>query len=401
MSSALLQLLATGESNAGLAWALCIASGVLGGSYPVCIKVPRVIAAKVHPIVFQCYKSFWVFALAWIFLFVNWLRNKPMLAFTYWGVVCASLWVPAGFCYITAVTMCGLATAAVVSQGMTSIVEFLVSILTDQDMKTYGTAQVPLAPFYLLALLLGMAGLIFSPKLSLKCLDGPVESAECKLDLETRTNSTMSLGPEGESFVLEDDSVLLAKAAGQDRRDFVVGVLLAMAAGIFAGMKFAVGGIGKRWELASGAPPALVQSEFGVFESYMMSFGVGCALSTPIFLVAFALLQKGRGQELPSAEFHVMKLYGFLAGAIWMASYMCVQGATNVGGLGSFGPASNACNLIVAGLWGILYYREVKSPRRIVCWALSAAWTITFVIMLNGELKDKLEVTDEPNTLFL
>jgi glucose uptake protein GlcU len=401
MSTAALQLLTTSESNVGLAWALCLASGVLGGTYPIMIKVPRVIAAKVHPIVFQCYKSFWVFALGWIFLFVNWLRHKPALAFSCWAAVCASMWVPSGFCYIAAVPRCGVATTTIINKGVICALEFLISILLlDEEMKRYGTAQVPLAPFYLLALVLGMIGLVLSPSLSLKCLDGNVDSAECK-DLETRTNSTMSLGPEGDSFGPGDDSVLLAKAAREDRRDFVVGVLLAIAGGVFTAMQFAVSGIGKQVELASGTAPDLIQSEFGAFDSYMMNFGVGCAVFTPVLFLAFTLLQKGRGKALPSAEFQVMKLYGFLAGALWFGQHMCSLAAVNVGGLGSFGPANSACGLIVTGIWGILYYREVKSPRRIACWGLSAAWTITFVLLLSGELTSKPEAEHESSSQFL
>jgi len=99
----------------GVAWLLCIAGGGLMGSYPVFIKVPRVVAAHVNPIIFQSHKSFWVFVLAWIFLLVNCLRSRPLFVFTWWGVAAAALWVPAGFATIAAVSMCGVATTAVFS----------------------------------------------------------------------------------------------------------------------------------------------------------------------------------------------------------------------------------------------------------------------------------------------
>jgi glucose uptake protein GlcU len=360
--------------------------GIFGGSYPIFIKVPQVIAAKVNPIVFQCYKSFWVFALAWIFLLVNALRQKPLFLFTYWGVVGASFWVPAGFAYIAAVGMCGVATATVLNTGVNTVIQFVASIMTKMTMKTYGASQVPLAPFYLAALILGMMGLILSPTLSLSRVQ------KAKDDQEIPSQSTMS-------FVAEGDSLLSVKpATPNSQRRFVVGVLLAATSGTFGGLKFAVTSFGpdiaKRYQ-----PDDVVKSEFAVFESYMMSFGIGCAVSTTALFIIFALLQKGVcRQELPSAEFPVMKLYGFLAGFLWMCSYMCLQGANNVGGGGSFGPAGNASQLITAGLWGLFYYREIKDPKRVACWVLSAAGVMVFVVLLTGELKKKEE---EESLMFL
>jgi glucose uptake protein GlcU len=388
MAGVLLQLMVSESRHAGLAWMLCISGGMLGGSYPVFIKTPRVIAAKVSPIVFQCYKSFWVFALAWIFLLVNFLRGKPLFTFTYWGIVGASFWVPAGFAYIAAVSMCGVATAAVLNTGVNSVLQFLVSVATTEKMRLHGQWEVPLAPFYLVALVLGMAGLILSPSLPLRCLEqraaveGKKESAS--------SASTMSLTADGDSFV--DPKT----AENESRREYVVGVFLAIVSGLLGGMKFAITSVGHNMEKAS-KPAAVVDSEFSVFESYMMSFGLGCALSTSAFFVVFALLQKGlRRQPLPSAEFPVMKIFGFLAGACWMGSYMCLQAANNLGGSGSFGPAGNASQLITAGLWGLLYYREVRDPRRVACWVCSAAWTISFVVLLAGELS-----SDEQEALLL
>merc|ERR1711939_503615 len=129
------------------------------------------------------------------------------------------------------------------------------------------------------------------------------------------------------------------------------------------------------------------EAKFGIFEFYMMSFGVGCAISTPLYFAIFALWQKGiRHKELPSIEFSVMKIYGFFAGAVWFAAYMCQQAANDIGGQGAMGPAGNASHLITAGLWGLLYYREIKGFTQIACWVLSAVWTIAFVILLTNEL---------------
>ena len=41
----------------GLTLLLAFAGGVFNGTFPVFIKTPRVLAARVHPVVFQLYKS--------------------------------------------------------------------------------------------------------------------------------------------------------------------------------------------------------------------------------------------------------------------------------------------------------------------------------------------------------
>lgn len=288
------QMFSSEGGNAGLAWLLCIAGGCVMGTYPVFIKVPRVVAAHVHPIVFQSYKSFWVFVLAWIFLLVNSLRAKPMFVFTWWAVACAAVWVPSGFATITAVSMCGVATTAVFSSAVSSVLQFLVSLMLDQKMRR-AESQIPLAPFYLAAVVFGMVWLIFSPRV--RC-GGRAAGAE-KLNSNAPTASTVSM-----SICLEDSTVLLQEETKKDssRGEFAIGVLLAMCSGVLSAMKYTLKHIGQNIESGSDT----VEAEFGIFESFMMSFGVGCAIMTPLYCALFALWQKGiQHKELPSIELPV------------------------------------------------------------------------------------------------
>jgi hypothetical protein len=364
--------------NMGLAWMFCIAGGVAMASYPVFVKVPRVVEAKVSPFIFQSYKSFWVFVLAFtIFLLANYLRAKPLFAFTWWATAASALWVPAGFATIAAVPLCGVATTAVFTTCVNSVVQFFASLLLTSTMKTHGASHIPLAPVYLAAALLGMLGLILSPRI--RCAGNAVDAGAVKLNSEAETASTLSV-----SMGLEDASVLMPEGSKPEssRRDFFVGVLLACLAGLFSAMKFAVKSYGEHYSCVDSC-----DSKYAIFQSYMMSFGVGCMLTTPLYVGTFGLWQKGiRHKELPSAEFSVMKIYGFLAGLMWFAGYMGQQAANDLGGQGAMGPAGNASQLITAGLWGILYYREMKDPMQIAFWVLSAAWTITSVILLSKEL---------------
>jgi len=277
-----------------------------------------------------------------MFLLVNYLRAQPLFVFTWWAVAAAALWVPSGFATIAAVSMCGVATTAVFSTCVNSVLQFLAGLMLDQAMKTHGESRTPLAPVYMAAVVVGMIGLILSPRLS--CGGGGNAEGAAKLNSDAHTESTQSM-----SFVLEDASVLLPEKTKPDssRREFMVGVFLAMFSGMCSAMKFAVKHFGSMQE--SGSDNA--EAQFGIFGSWMMSFGVGCAFVTPIYLALFAVWQKGiKHKELPSTEFSVMKMYGFLAGAVWFAAYMCQQGANDVGGQGAMGPAGNASQLVTAGL---------------------------------------------------
>jgi len=254
----------------------------------------------------------------------------------------------------------------------------------DQAMKTHGESETPLAPVYMVGVVLGMIGLILSPRL--RCGGGNADGT-AKLNSDAPTESTLSMSTLSMSFALEDASVLLPEETKPDssRREFMVGVFLAMFAGVCDAGKSAVKNFGSMQE--SGSDNA--EAQFSLWSSWMISFGVGCAFVTPIYLALFAVWQKGiKHKELPSTEFHVMKIYGFFAGAIWFAGYICMQGANDVGGQGAMGPAGNASQLITAGLWGLLYYREIKGRVQITCWVLCALWTVSFAILLSTELEE-------------
>ena len=73
--------------------------GVFMGSYPVPIKSPAVLAAHVHPVVFQMYKTFWVCVTGLCFAVPTLLRGDP-IQLSGWAVVAACMWIPCGLCTI-------------------------------------------------------------------------------------------------------------------------------------------------------------------------------------------------------------------------------------------------------------------------------------------------------------
>ena len=83
------------------------------GTYPVPIKAKTVRDADVHPIIFQCYKSFWVFTTGVCFLIPAGLGTSKTgsFEFSWWAVVSAAAWVPSGVCTIFSVPLLGVSMA--------------------------------------------------------------------------------------------------------------------------------------------------------------------------------------------------------------------------------------------------------------------------------------------------
>ena len=137
--------------------------GLFMGSYPVPIKAPAVLKADVHPIVFQCYKSFWVCVTGCCFLFPI-LARGDKYEFTWWGVASAACWVPSGACTILAVTLNGVALSIVVACSACAVLNFLVFwLVLGEKMRTHdiGGHEVVLAPLYLCLVVIGMIGLVY------------------------------------------------------------------------------------------------------------------------------------------------------------------------------------------------------------------------------------------------
>lgn len=345
------------------------------GSYPVPIKAPSVLKANVHPMIFQCYKSFWVFVLGFGFIFLNLARGQPAYVPTYWGILGAAAWIPSGLGTIASVPRLGVGMAIVINTGTSSALQFLTGFLVGEGMKVHhtasGTAYV-LAPYYLIGIIVGMAGLVLSP--TLKC--------------KQQTSQVAVVDAEGQKP--EQPLQQTAESGSISTTDLIVGLLAALMAGCFSALQFAVITIGKKQE--DPCPETHTcpeykhfQEEFDSFGSYMTSFGIGAGIMTSFYLSIYAGTEKCQGKELPQSHFQTLRILGSIAGWCWVGGNCFQSAAVNRGGSSVMGPANQAIQLITSGAWGLLWYREVKDPKRIVCWLLSCAWTIVFVILLGQE----------------
>lgn len=101
-------------SDTTLGYIAVVGAIICFGSFGLPIKLPSVQKAKVDAVVFQCYYSFAVFVSSWLVLFIE------SFAWTPWGILGATLWVPSSILAITGINLVGIAIAQGVWSGCTS-----------------------------------------------------------------------------------------------------------------------------------------------------------------------------------------------------------------------------------------------------------------------------------------
>lgn len=236
-----------------------------------------------------------------------------------------------------------------------------------------------LAPWYLLCIIAGMCALVAAPN-------------ACR-----RRSSVHEAGKESE--VRDEEENRSMSQPGQATRQEEVsagrllqGLCFSLFAGLFSASQFGVMNTGKQFlRRADGCEddpatcPALLKEQFNNFGSWMASFGIGAALVTAIFVGGLAVLEKARGRPAPSFHFGAMAGPGTAAGLLWSLGNFFQTAAVARGGNALVMPVNLAIQMVTSGAWGLVYYREIRSPRRMTLWCLAAMWTIAFVILLSRE----------------
>jgi glucose uptake protein GlcU len=125
--------------------------------------------------------------------------------------------------------------------------------------------------------------------------------------------------------------------------------------------------------------------------AYVLSFAIGCATVVSVVWILRFLFYCQRTQSfsegfqsLPS--FHIMTIgpYAVLSGLIW--SIGNVTSILSVAILGQgVGYSIVQSQLLVAGLWGVFYYREIRGLRVVTSWFLCACVTVVGILLLSQE----------------
>ena len=116
----------------------------------------------------------------------------------------------------------------------------------------------------------------------------------------------------------------------------------------------------------------------------MVSFGLGAALVTTAFLALLVALRWLTDRPRPRVHWRVMRAPGSIAGLCWAVANFFGTAAASRSGNAIVMAQMLVIQLVTSGLWGILYYRELRG-RAVWVWGACAVWTIAAMVLLGME----------------
>lgn len=432
-----------------IGWTAALISAIAFGSFAVPIKGRAANSVNIDPLCMQTYKTTMCFVTAWIVLLLP-PSNPTPLTFTPWGIVSGMFWVPGGTLAIFAVRNAGLAVSQGTWSSMIVAVSFIWGIFGfHEGVKSRSHACVAVlimmvglwgmsyyshgvdddddnAPNGQDAALLSKRGkhdheVHVQGKYVRLTLDGKdeIENRACRIesdvdelescttaeltengtscDEQTQANLSIATSFDEECGASSEQSSRcscsdLASIVDEDEDDAehlkfmnirvnrrVAGLISAFLCGIWGGsimvpMHFAPegnGGLG-----------------------YVISFAVGSALVNicmwmcryvyNVYLLGGSIL--GGYKALPSFHFRVMWRPGMIAGVTWsignIASILSVEYLGE--GVG-YSVVQSA--MLISGLWGIFWFKEIRGAATIAKWLVAASITVLSILLLSYEHK--------------
>eukprot|EP00804_Cyclotella_cryptica_P006419 CCRYP_014293-RA/>CCRYP_014293-RA protein AED:0.20 eAED:0.20 QI:2111/1/1/1/0.5/0.4/5/1142/432 len=411
------------------------------GSYGVPMKGEAATRVNVDPLVFQTYKASVVLLTSSLLIVVNNLmanfestENKDpsvktfnpwsIYDFTPWAFVSASMWVPGGTAGVYAIRRAGLAISVGLWSCVIVILSFVWGVLVFHEKQRSGVRGAMKA---LAVLCTGLCGIAYfssfeaESKSERQQWDKVTKHAE-KENIEVRESTplmeladaekenSMSLDfetyphcgvpPHSHQTIHIDPPAFLCPDGRPKKHtihipEYNIGICMAVLNGVFAASIMVP---------LHYAPPSATQ---GV--GYSMSFGIAAVVvvlavwiirwlfhsslylrsdrddhmgnkgSTDIIVA----LSKGY-KSLPS--FHVREMWrsGLLSGLLYSVGNL--MGIVSIQRLGNFmGYSLNQSSIIVSGLWGIFYYKEISGVLHMLGFLLSACVVFVGILLLSRE----------------
>ena len=385
-------------------WIAALVACVCFGSFGVPIKGAAATRVDIDPLVMQSYKTIMCFLTSWTVLLLG-----EEFTYTPWGIVSGIAWVPSGTAAIYAIRNAGLA----VSQGTWSALIVLVSFtwgifIFDEHVKSKVGAIVGIC-----LMVAGLWGMSYfsSPEERMHTnastsYDGfePVAGTDVDgigsvresfhdehMDTSVSSGSCGSIEMETDIGMTAVDSPRIPLATDRstaEQPSEYVGFLgfacsrrhLGLACAVFNGLWG--GSIMVPMHYSSGNTSGL---------GYVISFAIG-AMIVLIFMWACRLLYHfGRTTSivkayasLPCFHFQIMWIPGGIAGTLWSVGNICSM--LSVQGLGEgVGYSVIQAAMLVSGLWGILFYKEVTGTRTRLKWLVAAVLTVSGILLLSYE----------------
>ena len=378
-------------------WMAAALAALSYGSYGVPIKATLDI--DVHPLVLQTYKTFALFSLSWIVLLLG-----EKAKWSEYGIFAGFLWVSGGAFGILGIRNAGMAVAVGTWASVMVLINFFWGLLIFRE----PVHSFPRACMAFGALICGLIGMSKFSAGSKAQPTGPV-SNNVRSEVELHPSSSSSPAIIGNlssrrridcedvmpMLPLEDsekhdspsvgfeDNDKQAKAIHINvlgvpltKRNF--GILCAVLNGVLAGSSL----IPMHFAKAHGC--------FGF--SFILSFGSGSlAANIALWVLYLIYVQNTEGTTLMGAWAMMPPLYlkelwfrGLLAGIlITVAMFSSIVAISFLGqGVGN---SLVQTKILISGLWGIFWFKEVKDTRAIAKWFGSAALCVASILWLSYE----------------
>jgi len=391
-----------------------LGANIFFGSFGVPIKSKKVTEAQVDPVIYQAYKSFAVFASSWlVLLYVDFY-------FTWWGFVGASMWVPNGILAIISIRMIGLGAGQGIWSGLTVWVSFVWgATLLGEAVQSWAAAVVAL-----ILLAVGIMGVAWVNDSKNRRLRKKAEDMERSIQQhrgrkEEREDSDIAAWRGSSSEGLEEEEGALFSSKRQEQLDLEREELAREAedAGrvrlarnpsrhcwIPAGMDGTEAGIIEKFVESRGAGmrsalglacavfigfsngSMLLPLSFAPPEAqgitYIISFGIGAMCITAAMLAGYCAVLYLWKKPLPSFQVKVAALPALTTGLLWAGGNYCSIYATLFLGQ-TIGYPLVQCSLLVAGLWGIFWYKEITGRWDIAFFFIWTAVVLYGVFLLS------------------
>ena len=338
------------------------------GTFPVFLKSPRVLEAKVHPFVFQLYKSVWAFIIGAVCVIV-----KRQFAFTPWAIGAAVCWVPGGVLSIIAVPIIGMGSFMVTAAASYTISALLIFWLAfDEHFAVHelGSTKLVLVPFYLVGILVGLMGLGWAarpPDEPSQQLGEGVEEEEGEPQRHLLHQKQLGMNPKSWS----------ASSLGR----IFLGFFCATVVGC---LQSGQGALVEAGRIQNGLSPGEQDARFSPLGSWLFVFGLVSTLLTMLLWAIAAIVALLRKEAVPAGKFQQLWLPGSCTGITWSLGYVSSVLTVSLGATGIVQAQLAALTTIISGAWALFYYREIRGCRA-VAWVAAAAFTTMLCGLLGLE----------------
>ena len=377
-------------------WMAAAIAALAYGSYGVPIKATSDV--DVHPLVLQTYKTFALFSMSWVVLLLG-----EEAKWSEFGIFAGFLWVSGGAFGILAIRNAGMAVAVGTWASVMVLINFFWGLLIFREPVN----SFPRACIAFGALICGLVGMSKFSAVAKNPPSGPVSNG-VRSEIELQPSSSISASVAGNlssrrrvdcedmtPMLPLDDTENDSSSMGFEENDKQAkaghinvlglpltkrnfGILCAVLNGILAGSSL----IPMHFAKAHGC--------YGF--SFILSFGSGSlAANIALWVLYFIYVYNSEGTTLVGACAMMPPLYlkelwfrGLLAGfLITVAMFSSIMAISFLGqGVGN---SLVQTKILISGLWGIFWFREVKDTRAIAKWFASAALCVASILWLSYE----------------